>query len=170
MMSFSIRSVLRPFRSIPNNVFSGVTRSSLIFPAYRFNSTLSSNTQNSSNLTQDLAPLKQAPSLAATVFIHTRAYQVTEGDIVRVPANIKEAQVGDVLRLDRVANITSRNHTLSGSPTIDPSVFTIRATVIEKTKTPFTTIKKTKRRCRHTTTTNVKHHQTVLRINQVQIN
>lgn len=119
---------------------------------------------------EDITPLKEAHELYATVHIYDRKFLVTEGDEVRIPVDFKSLEVGDVLNLKEVSTIGSRDHTLTGGPRIDPSVFTIKAVVTEKTKVKHKVLEKTRRRRRHVKHVVVKPPLTVLRISQLSVN
>jgi ribosomal protein L21 len=119
---------------------------------------------------EDITPLKEAKELYATIHIYDRKFLVTEGDEVRIPVDFKTLEVGDVLNLNEVSTIGSRDHTLTGGPRIDPSVFNIRAVVIEKTKVKHRVLEKTRRRRRHVRHVVVKPPLTVLRISQLSVN
>ncbi|ODV94961.1 hypothetical protein PACTADRAFT_50799 [Pachysolen tannophilus NRRL Y-2460] len=116
----------------------------------------------------DLSPLKFEQDLYVTLRIHNRPYLVTLGDKVVLPFKLKHAEIGDVLKFNDVTSIGSRNYTVTGDP-IDPSLFSIKAVVIEKTKNPMYTKEITKRRQRHVRHVNVKHDITILRISELSI-
>lgn len=117
----------------------------------------------------DLTPLKLANELYASIRIHNRPYVVTKGDRVILPFKIKLAEVGDVLRLTDVSSIGSRNYKLVGDP-IDPALFTIKATILEKTKRAFHIREVTKRRNRRTRHAKSKGDLTILRISELKMN
>ncbi|KAK5130917.1 hypothetical protein LTR08_001581 [Meristemomyces frigidus] len=65
---------------------------------------------------RDLLPLLQAQgSHYITAHIHDRPYLITQGDTVRLPFFMKDAEPGDVLRLNKATNIGSRDYTLKAS-------------------------------------------------------
>lgn len=116
----------------------------------------------------DLLPLKFEQDIYATIKIHNRSYLVTEGDTVILPFRLKEAEVGDVLDIYNVTTLGSRNYTVVGEP-IDKSLYSIKATVIEKTKNPLYIKEVTKRRNRHVRHIPVQHDKTILRISELKI-
>lgn len=124
--------------------------------------------QTISSKLPDLQPLKFEKDLYATIRIHNRPYLITEGDKIILPFRLKNAEVGDVLNFDDVTTIGSRNFTYSDTP-IDSSLYSIKATVIEKTKKPMYTKEITKRRQRHVRHVNVKHDLTVLRVSELKL-
>ncbi|KAL3232497.1 Large ribosomal subunit protein bL21m [Nakaseomyces bracarensis] len=117
----------------------------------------------------DLAPLKLTNELYAVFKIHERPYLVTKGDKVILPFKLKEAEVGDTLNLTDVTTIGSRNYKLVDKA-IDPSIFTIKATVLEKTKRAYQVREVTKRRNRRVRHAVNKADQTVIRISELKLN
>ncbi|SCV03383.1 LAMI_0H07712g1_1 [Lachancea mirantina] len=116
----------------------------------------------------DTTPLKLSNELFATFRIHNRPYLVTKGDKVYLPFRMKQAEVGDVLNLNDVTTIASRNYQVVGYP-IDPSLYTVKATVIEKTKRPMKVREVTKRRNRKVRHAETKADLTVLRISELSV-
>ncbi|CDO96059.1 unnamed protein product [Kluyveromyces dobzhanskii CBS 2104] len=117
----------------------------------------------------DLTPLKLSNELYAIFKIHNRPYLVTKGDTVILPFKMKQAEVGDVLNLTDVTTIGSRNFKLVDDK-IDPSLYTIKATVLEKTKRPLRVREVTKRRNRKVRHAVNKGDLTVLRISELMVN
>lgn len=117
----------------------------------------------------DLTPLKLSNELYATFRIHNRPFVVTEGDKVILSYKLKDANVGDILNLTDVVAIGSRNYKLVGDP-IDQSIYTLKATVLEKTKRKFEVREITKQRNRRVRHAKSKGDLTVLRITKLQIN
>ncbi|KAH3670570.1 hypothetical protein OGAPHI_001085 [Ogataea philodendri] len=118
----------------------------------------------------DLTPLKYEQDLYASLRVHNRPYLVTKGDEMILPFRLKHAQVGDVLNFNDVTTIGSRNYTFHLKEAIDPSIFTIKAVVVEKTKKPMYVKEITKRRDRHVRHVPVKHDYTVLRVSELKLN
>lgn len=118
----------------------------------------------------DVKPLLEAPELYATIHIYDRKFLVTEGDKVLIPTEFKDLQVGDEINLSEVSTIGSRDHTLTGNPRIDPSVFCIKGVVIEKTRTKREITEKTKRRRRHVRHVVSKNSVTAIRISELSVN
>lgn len=117
----------------------------------------------------DLKPLKLSNELYAVFKIHNRPYLMTEGDKVILPFKVKEADVGDVLSLTDVVTIGSRNYRLVDYP-IDSSLYTLKATVLEKTKRAFEVREVTKRRNRRVRHAKSKGDLTVIRISELKLN
>ncbi|CAI4044582.1 hypothetical protein SUVZ_10G1050 [Saccharomyces uvarum] len=117
----------------------------------------------------DTTPLKLSNELYAVFKIHNRPYLVTKGDRVILPFKLKQAEVGDVLNMTDVTTIGSRNYKLVDHP-IDTSLYTLKATVVEKTKRAFQSREVTKRRNRRVRHANSKGDLTILRVSQLSIN
>lgn len=117
----------------------------------------------------DVSPLKLSNELYAIFRIHNRPYLVTEGDKVILPFKLKQADVGDTLNLTDVITLGSRNYKLIDYP-IDHSIYTLKATVLEKTKRAFEVREVTKRRNRKVRHATSKGDLTVIRISELKIN
>ncbi|SCU83148.1 LADA_0C09824g1_1 [Lachancea dasiensis] len=116
----------------------------------------------------DITPLKLSNELYAILRIHNRPYLVTRGDKVILPFKLKQAEVGDILNLNDVTTIGSRNFKIVDAP-IDPSLYNLRATVLEKTKRPMRIREVTKRRNRKVRHAVSKPDLTVLRISELSL-
>ncbi|KAI0171978.1 hypothetical protein GGR52DRAFT_548512 [Hypoxylon sp. FL1284] len=118
----------------------------------------------------------------ATVHVHGRPYLVTQGDRVRLPFRMPGVVPGDVLRLDRVSTLGSRDYTLLGTAPsassasnghefgfVDPALFECRATVLGHESEPLRVMVKTKRRNRRAQRVKSKHRYTILRISELKL-
>jgi large subunit ribosomal protein L21 len=88
--------------------------------------------------------------------------------LVTVP-RLKDVNVGDVLTLDAITELGSRDYTLRGSPYVSTQLATVSATVVEHTMGKMEKIFKKKRRKGYQRT--IKHKQTYtrLRISDIQL-
>ena len=118
--------------------------------------------------TVDTTPLKLSNELYAEFRVHGRPYVVTEGDRVILPYKVKNAEVGDTLNLTDVRAIGSRNYKLVAEP-IAPELYTLKATVIEKTKRKFEVREVTKRRSRRVRHAKSKGDLTMIRISELSV-
>ena len=75
--------------------------------------------------------------LYAICKIHNMPYLVTKGDKLILPYKIKNHNVGDVLKLDRVVTLGSRNFTFNDDKGIPSSAFSLTATLTEITREPL---------------------------------
>ncbi|KAI8344493.1 sphingosine-1-phosphate lyase [Chlamydoabsidia padenii] len=69
----------------------------------------------------------------AVTEIAGRPFLITQNDKVIVN-RLKDVKVGDVLKLDRVREIGSKDYSLVGQPYVQDSIYDIQATVLEHTK------------------------------------
>lgn len=174
-----LRPLFRPTTlSCFNSLFykpQGEIVSSIVKPNVNFNRKYystelqneSKDINNKPQQTIDITPLRLATDLYAVFRIHNRPYLVTKGDKVILPFKMKQAEVGDTLKLTDVITLGSRNFTLKGDP-IDPSLYKLKATVIEKTKRKFEIREVTKRRNRRVRHAKRKGDLTVLRISKLE--
>lgn len=119
---------------------------------------------------EELLPLKIGGALYATVHIHDRKFLVTEGDEIVLPVRLRDANVGDELIFNHVSTIGTREHTLTGDPAIEPSIFSIKGVVTEKTREPKRTHERTQRRVRRVRTVVTKNCITVIRVSELKLN
>ncbi|KTW29348.1 hypothetical protein T552_01303 [Pneumocystis carinii B80] len=99
----------------------------------------------------------------AVIHIYNQSFIVTEGDLIRIPQKLRDVNVGDIIRLNCVSKLGSRNYTLKGEPYIDEKRYTCRARVLEKTKAPMSYFIKKKRRQRRIKVVKSKQDYTILR-------
>ncbi|KAG9302745.1 hypothetical protein G9A89_009522 [Geosiphon pyriformis] len=105
----------------------------------------------------------------AVVEICGRAFLVTAGDLV-ITNRLKDVNLGDVMKLNRVRELGSKDFTIKGQPLISERFCSIKARVVEQPRGPqILTIKKKKGNPR---TRHIRHKQfyTVLRICEVEMN
>ncbi|CAO3670508.1 unnamed protein product [Umbelopsis ramanniana] len=98
-----------------------------------------------------------------------RPLLITKNDLVTVH-RLKDVSVGDVLTLDKVREIGSKDYVLRGQPYVNENLFNIQATVIEQTKSKMISVVKKKRRKNYKRTITHKQTHTVLRISNVDVN
>ncbi|KAL1918362.1 mitochondrial 54S ribosomal protein bL21m [Calcarisporiella thermophila] len=143
------------------------------------------STQNTTTATTPLAPassttlstttkdlvnrLRDQLRYYAVVEIMGRPLLVTARDQV-VVNRLRDVQVGDVLKLNRVRELGSRDFTIRGSPYVSEEYYNAKATVIEHTKGPMLEIIKRKRRKNYRRRITHKQTYTVLRISELEVN
>ncbi|KAJ2402480.1 hypothetical protein GGI23_000678 [Coemansia sp. RSA 2559] len=126
-------------------------------------------------------PIKWSPSTAglvsrlrdqqnyyATVVVKGRPFTVTQNDII-VMDRIKDLELGDLLSLTQITELGSRDYTIKGQPFVDPSLFSIKATVIEHPDGKLFTVTKKKRRTAHQKVTYHRNHYTMLRVSSINV-
>lgn len=94
---------------------------------------------------------------------------MTPGDEVRLPFRMPNVEPGDVLRLNRVSALGSREFTLKGTPYIDERLFECRVRVMGCDGEPMRIIEKTKRRQRHVKHVKSKGRFTLIRVMEVRL-
>lgn len=83
--------------------------------------------------------------------------------------HLRDVKVGDVLTLDEIHELGSREYTLRGNPVIPSSRVKVEATVVEHTKGKMEFIFKKKRRKGYQKTITHKQPYTRLRIGNIEI-
>ncbi|KIY51087.1 hypothetical protein FISHEDRAFT_64601 [Fistulina hepatica ATCC 64428] len=98
-----------------------------------------------------------------------RKYVLTPRDLLTVP-HLRDVKVGDVLALDAIHEIGSREYTLRAlNGVLPPGKVNVTATVIEHTKGPMEYIFKKKRRKGYKKTIQHKQGFTRLRIGDIEV-
>ncbi|CAG8573730.1 4200_t:CDS:2 [Gigaspora rosea] len=105
----------------------------------------------------------------AIVDIRSQKFLITKNDIV-IAHRLRDVNVGDELRLNRVLELGSKDYTIKGQPLVSEAFYNIKATVLEQPKGPFIQIFKKKPRNRHRRRITHKQTYTVLRISEIDIN
>ena len=131
-----------------------------LFSSFRPTPVRCLHTQPSST-TSALALIRSQPSHYAVAALAGRKYLLAPRDLLTVP-RLTDVAVGDVLELDNVHELGSREYTLRGAPHLSPDVVKINATVVEHTKGQMELIVKKKRRKGYKKT--IQHKQTYTRL------
>ncbi|ORY93501.1 ribosomal protein L21-like protein [Syncephalastrum racemosum] len=116
-----------------------------------------------------LQKLREQIRYYAVADIAGRPFLVTKNDKVIVN-RLNDVKVGDVLKLNRVRELGSKDYTIKGSPYVSEQYYNITATVIEQPKSKLIRIVKKKRRKNYKRTIEHKQTHTVLRISDVDVN
>ncbi|MCJ1314089.1 hypothetical protein MMC25_007769 [Agyrium rufum] len=133
----------------------------------------SSTSEATKPITQELLSL--LPALRAqskhyaTIHIHARPYLLQIGDTLRLPFRMPDVQPGDILRLNRLSSIGSRDYTLNGAPYVDERVFEARAIVVGTESEPMRVVEKTVRRRRKVKRVKSKLRFTILRMVELKV-
>ncbi|KAI8140891.1 ribosomal protein L21-like protein [Fennellomyces sp. T-0311] len=127
------------------------------------------NVQTDATTKDLLTKLRDQLRYYAVAEIAGRPFLITKNDKVIVN-RLKDVQVGDVLKLDRVRELGSKDYTVKGSPYVSDKYYDITATVIEHPKSKLIQIVKKKRRKNYKRTIEHKQTHTVLRISKVDVN
>ncbi|KAJ7576903.1 ribosomal protein L21-like protein [Mycena floridula] len=112
--------------------------------------------------------IRSQPTQYVVATLAGRKYLLAPRDLLTVP-RLRDVKVGDVLALDEIHELGSREYTLRGNPTIPTSKVKVEATVIEHTKGKMEYIFKKKRRKGYQKTIQHKQTYTRLRIGDIEI-
>jgi large subunit ribosomal protein L21 len=118
--------------------------------------------------TAALRLIRQQPSQYVVASFAGRKYILTPRDLLTVP-HLRDVKVGDILELDQIHELGSREYTLRGNPVIPPSKVKVHVTVVEHTKGSMEFIFKKKRRKGYRKTIQHKQPYTRLRIGDIEI-
>jgi large subunit ribosomal protein L21 len=114
-----------------------------------------------SSMTSALALIHSQPSQYAVAAVAGRKYLLSPRDLLTVP-RLNDVAVGDVLELENIHELGSREYTLRGTPHLSSDVVKITATIVEHTKGQMEFIVKKKRRKGYKKT--IQHKQTYTRL------
>ncbi|KAJ8094399.1 hypothetical protein PM082_010833 [Marasmius tenuissimus] len=112
--------------------------------------------------------IRSQPSQYIVASVVGRKYLLSPRDILTIP-RLRDVKVGDVLALDEIHELGSREYTLRGNPTLPTTKVKVEATVIEHTKGKMEFIFKKKRRKGYQKTKKHKQTYTRLRIGDIVI-
>jgi large subunit ribosomal protein L21 len=112
--------------------------------------------------------IRSQPSQYVVAAFAGRKYILTPRDMLTVP-HLRDVKVGDVLVLDEIHELGSREYTLRGNPVIPPNTVKVAATVVEHTKGKMEFIFKKKRRKGYRKTIQHKQPYTRIRIGDIEI-
>ncbi|KAF8159574.1 ribosomal protein L21-like protein [Crassisporium funariophilum] len=112
--------------------------------------------------------IRSQPSQYVVATFAGRKYILTPRDMLTVP-RLRDVKVGDVLALDEIHELGSREYTLRGNPVIPANKVKVEATVVEHTKGTMEYIFKKKRRKGYRKTIQHKQPYTRLRIGSIEI-
>jgi len=118
--------------------------------------------------TAALQLIRSQPSQYVVASFAGRKYILTPRDMLTVP-HLRDVKVGDVLVLDEIHELGSREYTLRGNPVIPPNTVKVEATVVEHTKGKMEFIFKKKRRKGYRKTIQHKQPYTRIRIGDIEI-
>lgn len=112
--------------------------------------------------------IRSQPSQYVVASFAGRKYILTPRDMLTVP-HLRDVKVGDVLVLDEIHELGSREYTLRGNPVIPTNTVKVEATVVEHTKGKMEFIFKKKRRKGYRKTIQHKQPYTRIRIGDIEI-
>lgn len=112
---------------------------------------------------------EQFPKIYAKVNIFNFPFTVSRQDQI-VMHRLKDVQVGDVIKLDRIREIGSTDYTIKGNPWIDTKFCDIEACVIEHGRGAKVSAKEPKKRKGHQRKVTIKPLTTTLLIRDIKVN
>ncbi|KAM6497037.1 Ribosomal protein L21-like protein, partial [Amanita muscaria] len=112
--------------------------------------------------------IRSQPSQYVVATFAGRKYLLAPRDVLTVP-RLRDVNVGDVLVLDHIHELGSRDYTLRGDPLVPSSRVKVDATVIEHTMGAMEVKFKKKRRKGYQKTIKRKHPYTRLRVGNIEI-
>lgn len=123
---------------------------------------------NRHNTASALSLLKSQPSHYIVASIYLRQFLLTARDVVTVP-RLKDVKLGDVIRLDKIHEVGSRDYTVQASAgqVLGSDIVECKATVIEHTKGKMEETVKFKKRKGYKKTIKSKGLYTRLRIGDI---
>lgn len=112
--------------------------------------------------------IRSEPSQYVVAVFLGRRYILSPRDLLTVP-RIRDVAVGDVLSLNAIQEVGSRQYTLRGDPVISNDVVRVQATVVEHTKSTLVRVEKFKRRKGYKRSLDLKQTFTKLRIGPIEL-
>lgn len=112
--------------------------------------------------------IRSQPSHYVIATFAGRKYLIAPRDLLTVP-RLRDVNVGDIVTLDQIHELGSREYTIRGNPVISPERVKVQATVVEHTKGNMEFIFKKKRRKGYQKTVTHKQPYTRLRIGNIDI-
>lgn len=107
--------------------------------------------------------------LFAVVYVGGLQHKITEGDVITI-SGYWHPQIGDQLKLEKALLIGSKDFTLIGRPVLNRELFSIDATVIQKTLSHTITRFRFKQRKQFRRLNFYRIPRTMLRINSIRLN
>ncbi|XP_046437395.1 39S ribosomal protein L21, mitochondrial-like [Daphnia pulex] len=106
--------------------------------------------------------------LFAVIHLAGKQRRVTDGDLIMIEG-AHPADVGDVIRAEKVLLLGSRDFTLIGRPLLRPDLVRVEATVVEKSLTHTKTVFRNRRRKNTRSINFCRSHFSIMRINCVRL-
>jgi len=112
--------------------------------------------------------IRSEPSKYVVAVFLGRRYILSPRDLLTVP-RIPDVAVGDILGLNAIQEVGSRQYTLRGEPTLPADTVRVSAVVVEHTKGALEKVEKFKRRKGYRRSLDHKQPYTRLRIGPIEI-
>jgi ribosomal protein L21 len=104
----------------------------------------------------------------AVAEIKNRPYLITKNDII-VLDRLKDVKLGDIIELNQIKELGSKDYSIQGQPYVSPEYFSIKATVIEQPKGKMIETFKKKRRKHFQRRYQFKPLHTLLRVSELEV-
>jgi len=134
----------------------------------KFARSMSSLPRAVSSIDQAVSLIRSEPSQYVVAAFLGRRYILSPRDILVVP-RIHDVSVGDVVELDAIHEVGSRQYTLRGGPALPQDILRVHAVVMEHTKGALQKIEKFKRRKGYRRLLDHKQPFTRLRIGPIEL-
>ncbi|KAG0362448.1 hypothetical protein BGZ54_008619 [Gamsiella multidivaricata] len=128
----------------------------------------SSSTPSNSSSSSPVNLLRDQLRYYAVAEIKNRPYLITKNDII-VLDRLKDVQLGDVIELNQIKELGSKDYAIQGKPYISPEYYSIKATVIEQPKGKIVETFKKKRRKHFQRRYHIKPLHTLLRVSELEV-
>ncbi|KAG0014575.1 hypothetical protein BGZ81_000376 [Podila clonocystis] len=130
--------------------------------------TSSASPTSVSNAESPLNLLRNQLRYYAVAEIKNRPYLITKNDII-VLDRLKDVKLGDVIELNQIKELGSKDYSIQGQPYVSPEYFSIKATVIEQPKGKMIETFKKKRRKHFQRRYQFKPLHTLLRVSELEV-
>ncbi|KAF9582514.1 hypothetical protein BGW38_000117 [Lunasporangiospora selenospora] len=104
----------------------------------------------------------------AVAEIKNRPFLITKNDII-VLDRLKDVELGDIIELNQIKELGSKDYAIKGQPYVSPEYFSIKATVIEHSKGKIVETFKKKRRKHFQRRYHIKPMHTLLRVSELEV-
>ncbi|KAF9164750.1 hypothetical protein DFQ26_001096 [Actinomortierella ambigua] len=139
--------------------------------AHQVAASTSATSTSSSTTPQDadsISLLRDQLRYYAVAEIKNRPYLITKNDII-VLDRLKDVKLGDVIELNQIRELGSKDYAIQGQPYVSSDYFTIKATVIEQPKGKMVETFKKKRRKHFQRRYHFKPMHTLLRVSELEV-
>ncbi|OAQ35017.1 hypothetical protein K457DRAFT_13590 [Linnemannia elongata AG-77] len=144
-------------------LFSATSTASQATPS---SSTASPSTSSSDD--SQISLLRNQLKYYAVAEIKNRPYLITKNDII-VLDRLKDVQLGDVIELNQIKELGSKDYAIQGAPYVSSEYYSIKATVIEQPKGKIVETFKKKRRKHFQRRYHIKPLHTLLRVSELEV-
>lgn len=143
-------------------------RTSVVRPARALSTLQTPPSPPLASTSQAIDLIRSEPSQYVVAVFLGRRYILSSRDVLTVP-RIRDVAVGDVLSLNAIQEVGSRQYTLRGDPVLPTDVVRVQATIVEHTKSSLVKVEKFKRRKGYKRALDLKQPFTKLRIGPIEL-